>query len=355
MPEDSVKSQKLPAGIMPKDRFNDWIGRLLEADTVIGPAARGKHVVFRQIKAPEELRLASGGGAMAAPRKFIYPPRQLLHRFRNTNGGHVVAEEETRVKQTLIGVHSCDMHAILVLDRVFQGETADAYYARAREGTFIVAWNCTNVSENCFCSSMGTGPFLKASAGFDVLVTDLGEDYLMEFGSERGRAGVPADWVRDARAEDLTAKAQREEEALSRFTKFLKTEGLPGLLRSNLRHEVWRRVAEEKCLSCTNCTMVCPTCYCYDVTDRTTLNLRETARSRRWDSCQDHRFAEVHGGNFRSAREARLRQFVCHKLSFWLEQYGCFGCVGCGRCMTWCPTGIDLTEIAKEIQRDAEK
>jgi ferredoxin len=101
--------------------------------------------------------------------------------------------------------------------------------------------------------------------------------------------------------------------------------------------------------------MVCPTCFCYDTWDRAELDLSVIERIRRWDSCQDERFAEVHGGNFRSTREARLRQFVCHKLSYWVEQYGCFGCVGCGRCVTWCPTGIDLTEIAAEIRADEER
>jgi sulfhydrogenase subunit beta (sulfur reductase) len=135
----------------------------------------------------------------------------------------------------------------------------------------------------------------------------------------------------------------------------LDTTDLPEILLSNFEHPVYKRTADARCLGCTNCTMVCPTCYCYNLDDQTGYDLKITIRSRQWDSCQELNFARVHEGNFRSSREARLRQFVTHKLATWIEQYGCFGCIGCGRCMTWCPTGIDLTEMAKEIQEDFRK
>jgi ferredoxin len=136
------------------------------------------------------------------------------------------------------------------------------------------------------------------------------------------------------------------------FTKTLQIEGLPELLMKTFEHPVYKEVADDRCLGCSNCVLVCPTCFCYKVIDKSDFETRMIDRSRQWDACQDYNFAEVHSGNFRAPQQARLRQFMTHKLCTWLEQYGCFGCIGCGRCMTWCPTGIDITEMAKEIQRD---
>ena len=200
---------------------------------------------------------------------------------------------------------------------------------------------------------MGTGPFLSLETGVDLALTDLGKNYLLEWGCERaGELISSLPRLRQASPSDLRKKREKEEELKSRFTKKLSLEDLPRILSRNLEHPLYQQVAEEKCLGCTNCTMVCPTCFCYQLEDKTNLALNQVERSRHWDSCQELHFAQVHGGNFRSTRRARLRQFITHKLSTWVEQYGCVGCVGCGRCMTWCPTGIDLTEIAGEIVKD---
>jgi ferredoxin len=207
---------------------------------------------------------------------------------------------------------------------------------------------------------MGSGPFLKLREGYDVELTRLRPDaggeediYLVEYGSKRGKRLIERGGrMKKADKKAFEEKVGLEAEASRSLKRRLDTDGLVDILSRNLDHPVYRRTAEEKCLGCTNCTMVCPTCYCYNISDETSLDLKRTVRKRQWDSCQELNFARVHGGNFRSSREARLRQFVTHKLCTWVEQYGCFGCVGCGRCMTWCPTGIDLAEMADEIRRD---
>ncbi|MEJ2033048.1 MAG: 4Fe-4S dicluster domain-containing protein, partial [Deltaproteobacteria bacterium] len=239
----------------------------------------------------------------------------------------------------------CDIHAINYLDLTL---LADPHYRARREQTVLIGLNCTQVSPFCFCSSMGTGPHLDIRYGYDGLLTDLGEQYLFEPFSKVAldlfEGGEPA----GPDAQDH--KEEQKDRLLDQFSKRIDIEGLDGLLQTDSNHPVWARTAEERCLSCTNCVMVCPTCFCHDITDEADMNLKSVTRLRRWDACQDLRFAAVHGGNFRRLRAARLRQFVFHKLDY-TGQYGVRGTVGCGRCIEWCPTNIDLTEIAKEIKR----
>ncbi len=248
----------------------------------------------------------------------------------------------------IVGVHPCDTNAILYLDKTFIGIFKDPYYDVRRKNTIIISLNCTQVSTNCFCSSVGTGPFLKADLGYDILLTDFGEKYLIEIKSRRAKELFNLKGT-TAGTNELKLKSEMEKSLRSKFKKTINIGGLDNLLMKNMDHPVWQHTAEERCLSCSNCVMVCPTCFCYDIVDETSMDLKTVKRFRHWDACQDMRFAEVYGGNFRQRRSARLRQFVTHKLNQ-NSQYGILGTVGCGRCITWCPTGIDLTEMAKEIQ-----
>lgn len=338
----------------------DWCADLMGEFTVIGPALtkRGQ-AVFEKVDSPDRLSLEYRT-TMLSPRRFIYPPiRTVLEMERDLNRC-VDAPAGDAAHPLLFAVHPCDMQAISILDRVLLGDYRDPHYEKMRKAAITVVLNCGRACKKGFCSSMGTGPFLKLREGYDVELTRLqpedgeGEGaYLMECGSRRGGALVGRG--RRMRKADKKASAEKvrlEAEADRSFVKRLNTDGLVDILARNLDHPVYRRTAEEKCLGCANCTMVCPTCYCYNISDETSIDLKRSVRKRQWDSCQELNFARVHGGNFRSSREARLRQFVTHKLCAWVEQYGCFGCVGCGRCMTWCPTGIDLAEMAGEIRRD---
>jgi ferredoxin len=339
--------------IIAKDDLFAWIDSLRDEYSLIGPTRKGARVEFQRLSSSGSLEM-DYGSTMLSPRKFLYPPRERLFRFSQGKGNKWTTEETGYPeKQLLLGVHPCDVRAINILDKVFLGDEADKSYESRRRGTVLVALNCTRVCEKCFCESMGTGPFLRIEKGFDLALTDLGKNYLLEWGSERAGGLISSlPRLRRASPSDLRKKRKKEAELKSRFTKKLSLEDLPRILSRNPDHPLYQQIAEEKCLGCTNCTMVCPTCFCYQLEDRTNLALDQVERSRHWDSCQELHFAQVHGGNFRSTRRARLRQFITHKLSTWVEQYGCVGCVGCGRCMTWCPTGIDLTEIAGEIVKD---
>jgi sulfhydrogenase subunit beta (sulfur reductase) len=354
-------SDEVSARVIRKEDVTGWIERLQQNYTVIAPVTDRGFTIFRPIANTAEIDWNYSSSTIP-PSKVIYVPWQTLLQFVKRGKTYRVEELlPEREKRVLLGVHPCDLHGLLVLERVFLGTMKDVYYAALRSNFLVVGLNCQTVSEKCFCASMDTGPFFGywmgqgPPKGCDVLLTDLGDRFLVETFSKSGTTLMGKVKSSPQAPEDVGEKLKREAATREQFRKTLDTRDLPALMMRNVRHPTWRITGEGRCLSCTNCTMVCPTCFCYDTWDKAKLDLSAIERIRRWDSCQDERFAEVHGGNFRSTREARLRQFVCHKLSYWVEQYGCFGCVGCGRCMTWCPTGIDLTEIAAEIRADEER
>ena len=339
--------------VLKKD-FVKWIDELASGRDVFAPVLnRRGETEFEKIQDSKNIQL-DYKTTMRSPRRFIYPSRQVIGQTSPQ-----VNQTQTREK-VILGMHSCDLHALTVLDRTFLGGFKDVHYNMLREKTVIIVLNCNrackkkypNYTLNGFCSSMGAGPFIKVKKGYDIEITDLGKrGYLVETNSKKGKELITGnDKFKKALKKDISQTSKLERSALKTFTKKLDVKGLPQLLAKNLDHPVYKITADSKCLGCTNCTMVCPTCLCYNIEDSTAYDLKTSERKRSWDSCQELNFAKVHYGNFRESRQARLRQFVTHKLSTWLEQYGCFGCVGCGRCITWCPTNIDLTEMAKEIQ-----
>ncbi len=335
--------------LVPKASFFRWLDSLRESFSVVGPVAEEDRTVFREIASADELHMEYASTMLSPGKVYLYSPREDL--FRISFGKDLTIEEPPRspVQRIIAGIHACDTHAVFYLDRTFLGAFRDPLYENRRSNTMLIALNCSAASRNCFCSSMGAGPFLKAEKGYDMLLTDLEDAYLVEIRTERCRVLFNADATQSADAEVFRRKEEKERSALRTFTKTINTDGLDRALRENPEHPVWGRTADERCLSCANCVMVCPTCFCHDVVDELSMDMKTVRRYREWDACQDARFAEVHGGNFRARRTARLRQFVTHKLDQ-THQYGVFGTVGCGRCITWCPTGIDLTEMAKAIQ-----
>jgi ferredoxin len=284
---------------------------------------------------------------------YFFPPvTTLFQAVRDAGGWKIEETESSDVPVAMIGVRPCDLAAIMVQDRVFlRGEWNDPIYRTRRQNAFILAVNCLHPCGTCFCASLGTGP--KATAGFDVSLTELEDVFLLEIGSEAGRmlvAGLP---YQPASAFLLQSANIGIEEAVKHMGRQLpNAEDIPELLLNNLDHPQWDDVAR-RCLSCTNCTQVCPTCFCWDVTDLPDLSGKVSSRKRVWDSCFNPDYSYVTGGNTRPNTRARYRQWLTHKLASWKPQFDVLGCVGCGRCITWCPAGIDLTaEIAamrKEI------
>jgi len=344
--ENAFRSSKK---LIPKEAFFHWLDSLRKRFRLLGPVKEGSQTVFRDIGSSKELSMDYGSTMLSPGKLFIYKPKEELFRFSFNKGASVDETPLTAENQVIVGVHACDTNAILYLDRTFLGGYRDPSYETRRKNTIIISLNCTQVTPNCFCSSVGSGPFLRAYKGYDILLTDFDESYLVEIKSRRA-ADLFNMEGKAAGSKEMEIKSEKEKSMLDQITKKVDVEGLDRLFLENMDHPVWRHTAEARCLSCSNCVMVCPTCFCYHITDETTMDLKMVKRIRHLDACQDIRFAEVYGGNFRSQRAARLRQFVTHKMNQ-TGQYGVPGTVGCGRCITWCPTGIDLTEMTKEIQR----
>ena len=255
-------------------------------------------------------------------------------------------------RYAFLGIRACELAAIAVQDRVLLHDRyRDPIYQGRREGIFIVAVNCTQSAATCFCTSMGTGP--RAHAGFDLALTELlGSNHhriLIEVGSDAG-AEVVAELEHFEASDDAEAEAEAAVgRARSQIRRQMDTAGIREVLYSNFDHPRWDDVAR-RCLSCANCTMVCPTCFCTTVEDVSDVTGDHAERWRRWDSCFTLDFSYIHGGSVRSSPKSRYRQWMTHKLASWIDQFGSSGCVGCGRCITWCPVGIDITQEVGAIR-----
>jgi sulfhydrogenase subunit beta (sulfur reductase) len=288
-------------------------------------------------------------------KRILHPPAIRLWRARRDEGGGIEfeAEDAEPAKRAFLGVRSCDIHAIATLDRTLLDiENPDPGYAARREGVFIVALNCSTAGGTCFCVSMKTGP--KATFGFDLALTEVIEDgrhyFVAEPGSERGEellAELPAAEAGEPEVEAAEQVSRRTAESMGRRMPVDDPRELKDLLYRNLEHPRWEEVAD-RCLTCGNCTSVCPTCFCTDVDDVTDL-AGDAERWRRWDSCFTVDFTHLPEGSVRETNRARYRQWMTHKLATWYDQFDTSGCVGCGRCITWCPVAIDITEEAAAI------
>lgn len=288
-------------------------------------------------------------------KKFLYPPtRRLWRAERRTKGFRLLPEESAAPKHAFLGVRSCELHAIAVQDQVFlHGQYVDPDYKSRREGLFVVAVNCTEAGGNCFCASMNTGP--KVTSGFDLALTELFQDgrhrFLVEVGTELGAEILAQLPHEDAGDPDKEVAARAVADAARHMGRTLDTQGIKELLYRNSESPQWDSVAA-RCLSCANCTMVCPTCFCATVEDTTDLTGSHAERWRRWDSCFTVDFSYIHGGSVRATTRSRYRQWLIHKLAAWIDQFGRSGCVGCGRCITWCPVGIDITAEVRALREN---
>jgi len=253
-------------------------------------------------------------------------------------------------------MRSCELHALAIQDKIFlNGQYKDQNYELRRKDTFIIAVNCTQAGGTCFCTSMNTGP--KATLGYDLALTEVVNKkhyFLLEEGSALGE-----DLVKDLKFGQAEEIEKKEAESLIEKTKNsmpkkMNTDGIKELLYKNMENTIWDDVAE-RCLSCGNCTMSCPTCFCSSNENITELNGQNSKITKKWDSCFNQDFSYISGGAVRNSVKSRYRQWITHKLATWFDQFGSSGCVGCGRCITWCPTGIDITEEIEKLQKQDKK
>ena len=356
------------------------IETLAEGHRVVGPQVADGAVVYRDLKGIADLPAGwldeQDGGRyrlhqdptagyfdhVVGPhslKNFLFPARDTVASFVRTDGEWVQQPHASEDRPlAVIGVRGCDMAALRIQDRVFLGSGhVDPGYQARRQRLFTVAVNCRRAAATCFCHSMGCGPAVEP--GFDLALTERDGWFACQIGSLAGQsliqrmatadAGIVSCTVEEVDSAkqvsiDLEASMHaRQPEAGTPRPRSLDTHGIRDLLYAQLEHPRWEEVAT-RCLSCTNCTLVCPTCFCSSVTEVADLSGDHVERERHWASCFTLDHARMHGGSVRSSTASRYRQWVTHKLAGWIDQFDSSGCTGCGRCITWCPVGIDLTE-----------
>ena len=343
---------------------------------IVGPTVRDGAIVYDRIRGVEDLPIGwkdeqDGGkyrlerrsdealfGYNVGPftwKRFLFPARERLWTAKKDGTSfNVEAEPTGGPRMAFLGMRACELAALDVTDKVFQGgAVVDPGYRARRSRVLKVAVQCGQAGGTCFCVSMGTGPGVRKGA--DLILTEIlspgPHRFLLEVGSPAGAevlAHLPSTPTAP-KSDEHTAEAIVERTTAS-MGRHMETDGIRDLLKSNLEHPRWEVVAN-RCLSCTNCTMVCPTCFCSSQEEVPDLDAETVERWRRWDSCFNLAFTELHGASVRKTGLSRYRQWMTHKLGTWHDQFGTSGCVGCGRCITWCPVGIDLTEEVAAIRK----
>ncbi len=349
--------------MMSKESLVQWIDELGHRYRLFGPRRKqdrplqsdadrplaGGQTIFAEIKSAQELDLGYTT-TILPPKKYFLPQKETLFHFEDN--GHLLKPRKDDRPAVILGVHTCDLHAILMLDQVFGKEPADQHYLARRSSTIIVSLECLEAcSVNAFCKDMGTW---ITPDDFDLHLTDLGNDYAVEIGSAKG-----ADLLRDAAEIRPATEAdyRRLNQAMSaKWSRFqyrleVDSSSLPSLMAISYRSQIWEDIGQ-KCLGCGSCTLVCPTCQCFDVTDEMNFDLASGWRSRAWDSCQFAHFATVAGGHdFREGRAARLRHRFMHKFKYQAQDSSFSGCVGCGRCADACLVNITPVQVINDLQR----
>ncbi|MBI5163216.1 MAG: 4Fe-4S dicluster domain-containing protein [Magnetospirillum sp.] len=344
---------------------------------VVGPRVADDAVVYADLDAASDLPAGWGdeqeGGRYRLTRRkdgalfgytsgvqgwkrHLYPPRQKLFAARRDGQGFaILPPDPPAAPLALIGVRACELAAIAKQAKVFgDRDFADPGYQGRLASAFVVAVECGEAGGTCFCAAMGTGPAVET--GFDIKMVEVIDKARHVFVATAGSAagakvldGLKAPAAAEA---DKAAAAARVAKA-AKQAKTLDAKAA-ARLKEHPDHARWDDVAR-RCMTCGNCTMVCPTCFCTTVEDTTDLKGEHAERWRNWDSCFTIDFSYIHGGAIRTEVKSRYRQWITHKLSTWHDQFGSSGCVGCGRCITWCPVGIDITAEATAITEGARK
>lgn len=288
-------------------------------------------------------------------KQFLFPAQVKLSTTQQIPQSQVLVPFNQPKQRALLGMRSCELHGVDIQDKVLLDETyPDQHYKERRDNAIFIAVNCSKASSTCFCVSMNTGP--EVTKFYDILLTEIETDtehyFIVESNTNRGQALAKQLTLTETNQAHLDAKQESIDTVVKSISKTLDTQDIKQTLYDNHNHAHWDDVAQ-RCVNCANCTMACPTCFCSTTTEQATLDGTSSDKMRQWDSCFSQSFTHVHDANVRDSAKSRYRQWMTHKLASWIDQFGTSGCVGCGRCITWCPVGIDITEEYLKIKESS--
>ena len=343
------------ARIISKDDIVELIDRFIVAYQVIAPSVIDDRVMYKYVSDASEVDLEYRGHTLLPPKKFFFPEKEVLFTYEISDKGTVSiydkCEELKGLQRVFIGIKPCDISSLKILDKVLISEFHDPYYAMRRNNTLLIGITCSEPLDYCFCYYTGSGP--STDDGYDLLLTDLGEEYLVRIGSNRGLMLIKynIDLFKEANEEKIALAKKLIEEAELK----MREQGLPSfeniyeVMIKNFNSKIWEEYGRA-CLACGKCNFTCPTCTCFDIFDEVNLDLKSGRRVRVWDSCHFLSFTQVASGEiFRKSRPSRVKQRIYHKYCYSLDEIGVISCVGCGRCIEVCTARIDLRDIIRRL------
>jgi sulfhydrogenase subunit beta (sulfur reductase) len=325
-----------------KKDFKSFLQSLIEQDELYAPVSLAEGVsVFKKIDQPEEVDLKHQNPQKPA-KDLFFPQSEVMLRYEKVgNQNQIISTEEVKRERILLGARPCDIEAISIIEKVFVGgEYKDVYFLEKRRKTTIIGLGCNHPLSTCFCSSVGGDPFLRA--GSDLFFIDLGEAYFVELLTEKGMAFHKNKFFKEADPKDLILAKELEEKASEKVGFSIPVDGIEKRLDLMAESSFWDRV-HEKCIGCRICTYLCPTCHCFDIVDETFKY--QGKRVRNWDSCLSALYSlETSGHNPRPTTRERIRQRLMHKFNYYPKTFGQVACVGCGRCIIYCPVHFDIRQ-----------
>jgi ferredoxin len=286
------------------------------------------------------------------PKASFFPPMEEMFRFQKDKEGYrIEPPPQDENKRLVFGIRPCDARAMAILDMTFEQAYEDPYYLSKRKNTVLVGLSCTNPGESCFCTSMGISP--TESADVDLMLIDIGDEFLIEEVSDRGKElAAKTSGLKEATKGDEAEAKKAKETAYNKVTRKLDTEGIQDQLLASFDDEgFWEKTAA-KCVSCGICTLLCPTCFCFDINDEMVKD--EGTRFRSWDSCGFSLYTKMPMENPRQEKWRRVRQKVCHKYEFYPMTFDVIACTGCGRCIRLCPVNWDITQVIESVPAKTE-
>jgi len=331
-----------------KDKWGDFIAVLGAQKKLYTPQKEGESLRFKPVAAGNQVNL-DFSNTTVPPKSVLFPQTETLYRFEQ--GSTAISLPEEAGEAVILGIRPCDARAMAIVDSVFSWDVDDPYYLQRREKTALIGLSCREPGVNCFCTSVGGGP--ASTEGLDILLTDLGEAYLVQILTEKGEniKLSTQELLQDAAEEDVKTAEKLSGEAASRISRSIEPDGIPEKLPELWESPLWKDFSDS-CLGCGTCIFLCPTCHCFDIQGE--MEGLEGRRCRMWDSCM---FAEytlhTSGHNPRPSRRERVRNRINHKYSYYVNNFGKIACVGCGRCIDLCPVNIDILDILSQVVKEA--